>query len=144
MGRVRELLDAAAGRGEGGAGQQQRSSADGGGDRLLPDYIKGNHASAASPAASAGQPPAGAAAAAVGVEVSAALERLMAVFTVRTAGAAADAAERAVGRLRRLDEVLPRYQRLTSQLFEALRCTSLEEVMPAVRSLLAAAQQALY
>ncbi|KAG2450781.1 hypothetical protein HYH02_004618 [Chlamydomonas schloesseri] len=148
MARVRELLDVAAGRGDSGPSQQQRGSvADGaaGGDRLLPDYIKGNHtaATAHSPAASAGQPPAASGGVAtVGVEVSAALERLMAVFAVRTAGAAADAAERAVGRLRRLDEVLPRYQRLTSQLFEALRCTSLEEVMPALRQLLAAAQQA--
>lgn len=68
----------------------------------------------------------------VGVEVSAALEKLMSLFGVRSAAGVAEAADKAVARLRRLDEVLPRYQRLASQLFEALRCTSLEEIMPAL------------
>ncbi|GLC33253.1 hypothetical protein PLESTM_000040900 [Pleodorina starrii] len=67
------------------------------------------------------------------VETTAAIEKLMLLFGVRTATAATDAAEKAVTRLKRLDEVLPRYQKLASQLFEALRCTSLEEVMPALR-----------
>ena len=44
--------------------------------------------------------------------------------------------ERLVGRLRRLDEVLPRYQRTASALYELLRVRALEEVVPAVRQLL--------
>ena len=44
-------------------------------------------------------------------------------------------AERLVGRLRRLDEVLPRYQGVASELFELLRVHSLDEVVPAVRGL---------
>ncbi|GAX85685.1 hypothetical protein CEUSTIGMA_g13100.t1 [Chlamydomonas eustigma] len=41
-------------------------------------------------------------------------------------------AERLVGRLRRLDSVLPRYQRVASQLFETLRVQGLEDIVPAV------------
>ncbi|GLI64985.1 hypothetical protein VaNZ11_008410 [Volvox africanus] len=68
----------------------------------------------------------------IGKDISSALDRLMSLFNVRTAPDVADAAVKAVARLKRLDEVLPRYQRLASQLFEALRVTSLEEVMPAL------------
>ncbi len=48
------------------------------------------------------------------------------------------AAEKLVGRLRKLDEVLPRYQRVASQLYEMLRVRTLEEVVPALRDVLAA------
>jgi hypothetical protein len=41
-------------------------------------------------------------------------------------------AERLVGRLRRLDSVLPRYQRVASQLFETLRVQGLDDIVPAV------------
>ncbi|GIL44765.1 hypothetical protein Vafri_2272 [Volvox africanus] len=71
-----------------------------------------------------------------GIDVSSALDRLISVFNVRTAPEAADAAAKAVARLKRLDEVLPRYQRVASQLFEALRVTSLEEIMPALSMVL--------
>ena len=40
-----------------------------------------------------------------------------------------------MGRLRRLDDVLPRYQRVASELFELLRVHGLEEVVPEVRRL---------
>ncbi|EFJ49191.1 hypothetical protein VOLCADRAFT_117327 [Volvox carteri f. nagariensis] len=69
----------------------------------------------------------------IGVDASAALENLMMVFGVRNATAAVDAAEKMVARLKRLDEVLPRYQRLASQLFETLRVTALEEILPALQ-----------
>ncbi len=46
-------------------------------------------------------------------------------------------AERLVGRLRRLDEVLPRYQRVASQLFELLRVHGLDEIVPEVERLVA-------
>ncbi len=45
------------------------------------------------------------------------------------------AAERLVARLRRLDEVLPRYQSVMSQLYEILRVRVIEEVVPAVTQL---------
>lgn len=48
-----------------------------------------------------------------------------------------EAAERLVNRLRRLDEVLPRYQLVASQLYELLRVRVLEEVVPAVTALVA-------
>lgn len=47
-------------------------------------------------------------------------------------------AERLVERLRRLDEVLPRYQRLAAGLFETLRVRALDEVLPALRARLQA------
>lgn len=47
--------------------------------------------------------------------------------------------ERLVERLRRLDEVLPRYQRLATQLYEVLRVRTLDEVLPALRSRLGVA-----
>ena len=47
-----------------------------------------------------------------------------------------DAAERLVTRLLRLDEVLPRYQRLASQLYDLLRVRGLDEVVPALRKAL--------
>ncbi|GFH28230.1 uncharacterized protein HaLaN_26686, partial [Haematococcus lacustris] len=53
-----------------------------------------------------------------------------------------EAAERMVARLRRLDEVLPRYQRMASQLYELLRVRVLEEVVPAVTALVAHASAA--
>ncbi|GIM00811.1 hypothetical protein Vretimale_5731 [Volvox reticuliferus] len=71
-----------------------------------------------------------------GIDSSTALDRLMSVFNVRTARAAADAADKAVTRLKKLDEVLPRYQRLASQLIEMLRVTSLEEIIPTLRMVL--------
>lgn len=40
-------------------------------------------------------------------------------------------------RLARLDALLPQYQRLAGQLFEALRVTALDEVMPALTALTA-------
>lgn len=43
--------------------------------------------------------------------------------------------ERLVDRLRRLDEVLPRYQRVAGQLYEVLRVHTLDEVVPAVERL---------
>lgn len=46
--------------------------------------------------------------------------------------------ERLVDRLRRLDEVLPRYQRVAGQLYEVLRVHTLDEVVPAVERLAAA------
>lgn len=70
------------------------------------------------------------------VEASAALERLLQLFGVRTAKAAVDSAEKMVTRLKRLDDVLPRYQRMASQLFEVLRVTSLDEIVPAVQAAL--------
>ncbi|PNH02559.1 hypothetical protein TSOC_011452 [Tetrabaena socialis] len=113
-------------------------------EQLQHDYIKGPGKGAGNagcsahggtmPISSSAPPP-------MGVEMSAALDRLLGLFGVRTVPAAAEAADKAVVRLRRLDEVLPRYQRLASQLFEALRCTSLEEVMPALGAVLREQQQ---
>jgi hypothetical protein len=42
-------------------------------------------------------------------------------------------------RLRRLDEVLPRYQRMASQLYDLLRVRAIDDVVPAVRQLCAQA-----
>lgn len=39
-------------------------------------------------------------------------------------------------RLRRLDQVLPRYQTVVSQLYDRLRVVSLDELVPAVDNIL--------
>ncbi|KAG1659544.1 hypothetical protein FOA52_016167 [Chlamydomonas sp. UWO 241] len=67
-------------------------------------------------------------------------------LVVRTLGAksSSDApavAERLVGRLRRLDDVLPRYQGVAAQLYELLRVPGLDAVLPAVQALVGAVQQ---
>jgi hypothetical protein len=53
---------------------------------------------------------------------------------VRPGQQAAGVAEQLVGRLRRLDEVLPRYQLVVTQLYDLLRVGALDEVVPAVVS----------
>lgn len=45
-------------------------------------------------------------------------------------------AEKIVTRLQRLDEVMPKYQQVMSQLYDLLRVRGLEEVVPAVQHLL--------
>jgi hypothetical protein len=52
-----------------------------------------------------------------------------------------EAGERLVARLQRLDVVLPRYQKVASQLYELLRVRSLEDIVPAAASLLEHLQQ---
>lgn len=77
----------------------------------------------------------------VSSETAAALERLKAAFGVAGEAQLAEAGEKLVGRLRRLDEVLPRYQRVTSALYEMLRVRGLEELVPAVQRLMMTAGQ---
>ncbi|KAJ9515477.1 hypothetical protein QJQ45_016477 [Haematococcus lacustris] len=68
--------------------------------------------------------------------------KLLVIFHVQSMQQVCEAAERMVARLRRLDEVLPRYQRMASQLYELLRVRVLEEVVPAVTALVAHASAA--
>lgn len=44
-------------------------------------------------------------------------------------------AEKVVARLKRLDEVMPNYQHVASQLYDLLRVRSLDDVVPAVKAL---------
>ncbi len=80
------------------------------------------------------------AAGAVGLEGAAALQQLQRLFQAATPAQAAEAGGRLVQRLKRLDEVLPRYQRVASQLYELLRVRVLDEVVPAVAALVAQGQ----
>ncbi|KAL6756451.1 hypothetical protein V8C86DRAFT_73358 [Haematococcus lacustris] len=68
--------------------------------------------------------------------------KLLVIFHVQSMQQVCEAAERMVARLRRFDEVLPRYQRMASQLYELLRVRVLEEVVPAVTALVAHASAA--
>ena len=44
-------------------------------------------------------------------------------------------AEKVVGRLKRLDDVMPKYQHVAGQLYDFLRVRSLDDVVPAVKAL---------
>ena len=44
-------------------------------------------------------------------------------------------AEKVVGRLKRLDEVMPKYQHVAGQLYDLLRVRGLDDVVPAVKAL---------
>ncbi len=44
-------------------------------------------------------------------------------------------AEKVVARLTRLDEIMPKYQHVASQLYDLLRVRGLDEVVPAVKAL---------
>jgi hypothetical protein len=43
--------------------------------------------------------------------------------------------EKLLERLHKLEDVLPKYQGITGQLYELLRCTSMDEIVPSVRRL---------
>ena len=45
-------------------------------------------------------------------------------------------AEKVVGRLKRLDEVMPKYQHVAGQLYDLLRVRGLDDVIPAVKALI--------
>ncbi|MEW5316929.1 MAG: hypothetical protein WDW38_008268 [Sanguina aurantia] len=65
-------------------------------------------------------------------------ERLMVLFKASSHGQLLESSERLVSRLHRLDELLPRYQKLASQLMEVLRVRSLEDIVPMVFSMMGA------
>ena len=44
-------------------------------------------------------------------------------------------AEKVVARLRRLDEVMPKYQHVAGQLYDLLKVRGLDEIVPAVTAL---------
>ena len=44
-------------------------------------------------------------------------------------------AEKIMARLKRLDEVLPKYQTIAGQLYDLLRVTGLDDIIPAVTAL---------
>ena len=46
-------------------------------------------------------------------------------------------AEKLIARLQRLDEVIPRYQNIMTELLDVLRVRGMDEVLPAVRAALA-------
>eukprot|EP00798_Chlamydomonas_sp_ICE-L_P019229 gene19229-25854_t len=117
MQRLRQVLEAPATAGFGGAGA--------GGQPASASSLAPPDASQASVQA------------ALGEEVAALLSHLCSTFSVQTHPQLVGAAEKLVGRLRKLDEVLPRYQRMASQLYDMLRVRTLEEVVPALRDLLA-------
>ncbi|WIA19876.1 hypothetical protein OEZ85_005776 [Tetradesmus obliquus] len=72
-------------------------------------------------------------------EAERALQALLAAMRAGSVQQAAVAHQDMKQRLQRLDEVLPRYQRLASQLYERLRVVALDDVLPALDAALAAA-----
>ncbi|MEW5300295.1 MAG: hypothetical protein WDW36_003235 [Sanguina aurantia] len=74
----------------------------------------------------------------VSAELCEVWERLMVLFKASSHGQLLESSERLVSRLHRLDELLPRYQRLASQLMEVLRVRSLEDIVPMVFSMMGA------
>jgi hypothetical protein len=56
-------------------------------------------------------------------------------------GQATLVAERLVARLQRLDEALPRYQKMSSQLFDLLQVHALDDIVPTVHQLLVSLSQ---
>lgn len=44
-------------------------------------------------------------------------------------------AEKVISRLKRLDEVMPKYQHVAGQLYDLLRVRGLDDVLPAVKAL---------
>ena len=99
---------------------------------LKPDYLRDQAPGAVQLKAAGG-------AASVPPELAEALDRLMTLFNVHDVPALLAAGQRLVERLRKLDDVLPRYQRMAAQTFELLRVRSLDEVVPALRARLGVA-----
>ncbi|KAL3157007.1 hypothetical protein ABBQ38_001260 [Trebouxia sp. C0009 RCD-2024] len=66
------------------------------------------------------------------VEIS---KQLATLLEVASADQVLAQAEKVVARLKRLDEVMPNYQHVASQLYDLLRVRSLDDVVPAVKAL---------